>query len=377
MEEHIRILEVNDGEKKSAYTREVLYKLPQWFGNKQSLEEYAEEVKEYPFYSAVDDTGKCVGFFSVKIHYQHTGDIFVCGVLPEYQHTGIGKALYRTSEEYFIKSGCKYVIVKTLSDIVDSEPYERTRRFYRSIGFDTLLTLTEMWDEKNPCLIMFKDIRLSKMNCRKEQLLLYAVTDRSWLKGETLYEQIEKALKGGVTFLQLREKTLSEEEFLKEAAEVKKLCQLYHVPFIINDNVEIALKSGADGVHIGQGDMGVKEARKILGPDKIIGVSARTVEQARKAQEEGADYLGSGAVFQTGTKGDAKPLDHKVLKEICASVEIPVVAIGGITRENIRQLKGCGMDGAAVVSAVFAQRDIEGAAMELREILEDMITSGE
>ena len=221
MEEHIRILEVNDGEKKSAYTREVLYKLPQWFGNKQSLEEYAEEVKEYPFYSAVDDTGKCVGFFSVKIHYQHTGDIFVCGVLPEYQHTGIGKALYRTSEEYFIKSGCKYVIVKTLSDIVDSEPYERTRRFYRSIGFDTLLTLIEMWDEKNPCLIMFKDIRLSKMNCRKEQLLLYAVTDRSWLKGETLYEQIEKALKGGVTFLQLREKTLSEEEFLKEAAEVK------------------------------------------------------------------------------------------------------------------------------------------------------------
>ena len=231
MEEHIRILEVNDGEKKSAYTREVLYKLPQWFGNKQSLEEYAEEVKEYPFYSAVDDTGKCVGFFSVKIHYQHTGDIFVCGVLPEYQHTGIGKALYRTSEEYFIKSGCKYVIVKTLSDIVDSEPYERTRRFYRSIGFDTLLTLIEMWDEKNPCLIMFKDIRLSKMNCRKEQLLLYAVTDRSWLKGETLYEQIEKALKGGVTFLQLREKTLSEEEFLKEAAEVKKLCRQYNMDF--------------------------------------------------------------------------------------------------------------------------------------------------
>ncbi len=335
MEEHIRILEVNDGEKKSAYTREVLYKLPQWFGNKQSLEEYAEEVKEYPFYSAVDDTGKCVGFFSVKIHYQHTGDIFVCGVLPEYQHTGIGKALYRTSEEYFIKSGCKYVIVKTLSDIVDSEPYERTRRFYRSIGFDTLLTLTEMWDEKNPCLIMFKDIRLSKMNCRKEQLLLYAVTDRSWLKGETLYEQIEKALKGGVTFLQLREKTLSEEEFLKEAAEVKKLCQLYHVPFIINDNVEIALKSGADGVHIGQGDMGVKEARKILGelgmdinPRQTVGeltVAKQQMIEIAKALSVNAKILIMDEPTSALTSKEIQDLFgiiHKLKKDGCGIVYI-------------------------------------------------------
>ncbi|MCM1257774.1 MAG: thiamine phosphate synthase [Roseburia sp.] len=211
------------------------------------------------------------------------------------------------------------------------------------------------------------------MNCRKEQLLLYAVTDRSWLRGETLCEQIEMALQGGVTFLQLREKKLSEEEFLKEAVEVKERCASYHVPLIINDNVEIARKSGADGVHIGQGDMDVIEARKILGPDKIIGVSARTVEQAKKAQAEGADYLGSGAVFHTGTKGDAKALDHNVLKEICASVDIPVVAIGGITRDNIRQLTGLGMDGAAVVSAIFAQKNIRSATEELKMILNEMI----
>ncbi len=206
------------------------------------------------------------------------------------------------------------------------------------------------------------------MNCRKEQLLLYAVTDRSWLKGETLYSRIEEALKGGVTFLQLREKHLSEDEFLKEAIEVKKLCASYHVPLIINDNVKIAQKSGADGVHVGACDMDIGEARKILGKDKIIGASARTVEQAKAAQAAGADYLGCGAVFPTGTKGDAKPLDHEVLKEICDSVEIPVVAIGGITKENVRQLKGCKINGIAVVSGIFAQDDIRAAAEELKRI---------
>lgn len=210
------------------------------------------------------------------------------------------------------------------------------------------------------------------MNCTREQMRLYAVTDRSWLKGETLYQQIEKALKGGITFLQLREKNLTEEEFLQEAIEVKKLCNAYHVPLIINDNVEIAKKSGADGVHVGQGDMQADEVRKILGPDKIIGVSARTVEQALKAQSLGADYLGSGAVFHTGTKYDAKALDHEILKNICGSVEIPVVAIGGITGENVMQLKGCGMDGIAVVSAIFAQPDIQAAAEELRKKSEEI-----
>ncbi len=210
------------------------------------------------------------------------------------------------------------------------------------------------------------------MNCTREQMRLYAVTDRSWLKGETLYQQIEKALKGGITFLQLREKNLTEEEFLQEAIEVKKLCNAYHVPLIINDNVEIAKKSGADGVHVGQGDMQADEVRKILGPDKIIGVSARTVEQALKAQSLGADYLGSGAVFHTGTKSDAKALDHEILKNICGSVEIPVVAIGGITGENVMQLKGCGMDGIAVVSAIFAQPDIQAAAEELRKKSEEI-----
>lgn len=212
------------------------------------------------------------------------------------------------------------------------------------------------------------------MNCKKEQLLLYAVTDRSYLEGRTLYSQVEQALKGGVTLLQLREKNLPKEVFLQEAIEINELCQSYHVPLIINDNVEIALKSGADGVHVGQEDMDVEAARRILGPDKIIGASARTLEQAQKAQNEGADYLGCGAVFSTGTKKDAKALDHGVLKEICASVDIPVVAIGGITKENARQLSGCGMAGLAVVSGIFAQKDVKAAAEELREIAQELFT---
>ena len=158
MTDNIHIIEIHDKDKKSFYTREILEKLPEWFGNKQALEEYVEEVKDFPYYAALDLAGKCIGFFSVKIHYQHTGDIFVCGVLPEYQHNGVGKALYYAAENYFIQQGCKYVIVKTLSDMVDCEPYAQTRKFYRSIGFEPLITLTEMWDEKNLCLIMFKSL---------------------------------------------------------------------------------------------------------------------------------------------------------------------------------------------------------------------------
>lgn len=206
------------------------------------------------------------------------------------------------------------------------------------------------------------------MNCRKEDMVLYAITDRSWLAGRSLYEQVEEVLKGGATILQLREKQMDEESFLQEAIEMKELCRKYGVPLIINDNVEICLKADADGVHVGQSDMEAGEVRKRLGPDKIIGVSAKTVEQALKAQENGADYLGVGAVFGTTTKSDAKKLDMEMLREICKAVEIPVVAIGGITKGNILELSGSGIDGAAVVSALFAQPDIEAATKEMKQL---------
>ncbi len=193
------------------------------------------------------------------------------------------------------------------------------------------------------------------------------MTDRSWLHGETLYEQVEKALKGGVTLVQLREKELSEADFEQEAKELLELCHKYNVNLIINDNVALAAKVGADGVHIGQSDMGVEKARAILGKEKIIGVTAKTVEQAKAAEAAGADYLGSGAVFGTSTKKDAKPMDHALLQEICESVKIPVVAIGGIDGGNILLLKGRKMTGVAVVSGLFACEDIKKAAEDLRE----------
>ena len=204
-------------------------------------------------------------------------------------------------------------------------------------------------------------------NCRKEDLLLYAVTDRSWLNGETLYAQVEKALKGGVTFVQLREKALDEQAFLEEAKEIQKLCEQYHVPFVINDNVEIAAQIGADGVHVGQSDMEAGDVREKLGPDRIIGVSAQTVEQAVRAQERGADYLGVGAVFQTGSKADAVEVSHETVRAITEAVDIPVIAIGGITKDNVSELSGTGICGIAVISAIFAQTDIEGAARVLKE----------
>ena len=204
-------------------------------------------------------------------------------------------------------------------------------------------------------------------NCRKEDLLLYAVTDRSWLNGETLYAQVEKALKGGVTFVQLREKALDEQAFLEEAKEIQKLCAQYHVPFVINDNVEIAAQIGADGVHVGQSDMEAGDVREKLGPDRIIGVSAQTVEQAVRAQERGADYLGVGAVFPTGSKADAVEVSHETVRAITEAVDIPVIAIGGITKDNVSELSGTGICGIAVISAIFAQADIEGAARVLKE----------
>ncbi|MGN0488854.1 MAG: thiamine phosphate synthase [Ruminococcus sp.] len=205
------------------------------------------------------------------------------------------------------------------------------------------------------------------MKLDKKDLLLYAITDRSWLGEMTLYQQVEQALIGGATFIQLREKNLDEESFLKEAVEIKSLCHSYKVPLVINDNVDIALKSGADGVHVGQGDMQANNVREILGKDKIIGVTAKTVEQALLAQERGADYLGVGAVFATSSKADAKEIDHSTFKAICNAVNIPVVAIGGITQENVTELKGYGMDGVAVISAIFAQKDIKSATERLKE----------
>lgn len=211
------------------------------------------------------------------------------------------------------------------------------------------------------------------MKCDKKDLLLYAVTDRSWLNGESLCSQVEKALEGGATFIQLREKELDEEHFLEEARELKKLCERYKVPFVINDNVDIAVAMDADGVHVGQSDMEAGDVREKLGPDKIIGVSAQTVEQALLAQERGADYLGVGAVFPTGSKDDAVEVPHETLKAICEAVDIPVIAIGGINIENVGELAGKGLCGIAVISAIFAQPDIKRATKELKKVTEEMV----
>ena len=204
------------------------------------------------------------------------------------------------------------------------------------------------------------------MKFDREDLLLYAVTDSRWLNGERLYDQVEKALKGGATFIQLREKELDQEHFFEEAVEIKELCARYHVPFVINDNVEIALKMDADGVHVGQDDMEAGDVRAKLGSDKIIGVSAHTVEEALLAEERGADYLGVGAVFHTDSKADAKEISFDTLKDICRAVSIPVIAIGGITEENVRELEGSGICGIAVISAIYAQSDIKKAAESLK-----------
>lgn len=211
------------------------------------------------------------------------------------------------------------------------------------------------------------------MKCDKKDLLLYAVTDRHWLNGETLYSQVEKTLEGGTTFVQLREKELDEEKFLEEAKEIKELCRRYQVPFVINDNVEIALAMDADGVHVGQSDMEAGDVRAKLGPDKIIGVSAQTVEQARLAEERGADYLGVGAVFHTDSKADAADVSHETLKAICEAVSIPVIAIGGISRDNVSELAGTGICGIAVISAIFAQKDIKNATKELKKLTKEMV----
>ncbi len=211
------------------------------------------------------------------------------------------------------------------------------------------------------------------MSLNEEALRLYAVTDRAWLGNRSLASVVEESLKGGVTMLQLREKGLPKSGIKKEALELKKICKRYGVPFIINDDVGLAVETEADGVHIGQNDMSAYEARKLMGTGKIVGVSAHSVEEALRAEEAGADYLGVGAVFRTATKDDAAVLGAGMIKAVCDSVKLPCVAIGGITRENILRLSGTGLSGVAVVSALYAQSDIEKAAKELLELSERMV----
>ena len=206
-----------------------------------------------------------------------------------------------------------------------------------------------------------------------KSLLLYAVTDRHWLDGRTLYEVVKESLDGGATFMQLREKTLDEETFYQEAVELQALCKEYGVPFVVNDDVDIAVRMNADGVHVGQSDMEAGDVRALIGPDKILGVSAQTVEQAKLAEERGADYLGVGAVFPTGSKDDAENVPFETLKEICQAVSIPVIAIGGITEGNTPALAGSGICGIAVISAIYAQEDIPEATRRLKAVTEEMV----
>ena len=203
------------------------------------------------------------------------------------------------------------------------------------------------------------------MRLDKKHILLYAVTDRAWVGTKSLYEQVKEALENGVTCVQLREKELDESDFLKEAKQISTLCKEYKVPFIVNDNVNIAIACKAEGIHIGQEDMELTNVRKLVGEDMIIGVSAHNVEEAIKAQEGGADYIGIGAVFTTSTKTDVDVLSFETLRSICEAVDIPTVAIGGIKKDNICKLKGSGIDGVAVVSAIFAAKDIATATKEL------------
>lgn len=209
----------------------------------------------------------------------------------------------------------------------------------------------------------YKEVVILKVDSKS--MLVYAVTDRSWLNGQTLESQVEQAIQGGATFIQIREKQLNDTDFLEQAKKIKKITNQYHVPFVVNDNVSVAIAVDADGVHVGQKDMEAGEVRKKLGQNKIIGVSVQTVEQALSAQKNGADYLGVGAVFSTSTKLDASEVSFETLKQICDAVDIPVVAIGGINAQNILQLKKSGIDGVAVVSAIFAQKDITQATKEL------------
>ena len=213
------------------------------------------------------------------------------------------------------------------------------------------------------------------MKCDKDIMLLYAVTDRAWTGKHSLYEQVEAALKGGVTCVQLREKELDDEVFLAEAIEIAELCQKYKVPFFINDNVDIAIKCKADGIHVGQEDMMASQVRQIVGENMMIGVSVHSVEEALEAVNNGADCLGVGAMFSTSTKTDVDVLPKEILRDICEAVDVPVVAIGGIGKENMLELSSTNVDGVALVSAIFAAEDIESECSFLRKLSEKMVNA--
>ncbi|MGE5629605.1 MAG: thiamine phosphate synthase [Caulobacteraceae bacterium] len=212
------------------------------------------------------------------------------------------------------------------------------------------------------------------MKADKNSLLLYAVTDRTWLGKNRLENQVEEIIKSGATFIQLREKNLGFDEFVAEGKKIREIADKYRVPFVVNDNIEVAIAVNADGVHVGQSDMNAVDVRALIGNDKILGVSAQTVEQALLAEKQGADYLGVGAVFSTSTKDDADSVSLETLKAICGAVSIPVVAIGGINEKNIMLLKGTGIDGVAVISAIFAKPDVSEATEKLLVLSKEMIT---
>ena len=211
------------------------------------------------------------------------------------------------------------------------------------------------------------------MKCDKRYMLLYAVTDRAWTGEQTLYEQVEAALKGGVTCVQLREKEMDETAFLQEAKDICALCRRYGVPFIVNDNVDVAIACQAAGIHVGQEDMAAGKVRRRVGDAMLLGVSVHTVEEARRAVRNGADYLGLGAVFPTSTKTDVDQMTNETLRAICDAVDVPVVAIGGINRGNLLKLSGSGVDGVTLVSAIFSAEDIEDTCRKLRLLAEGMV----
>lgn len=210
------------------------------------------------------------------------------------------------------------------------------------------------------------------MKCDKHTMLLYAVTDRAWMGEQTLYQQVESALKGGATCVQLREKQLGDADFLQEAIQIHALCQQYGVPLFINDNVEVALQCHAEGIHVGQEDMAAAQVRQRVGDEMMIGVSVHSVEEALEAVRHGADCLGVGAAFSTHTKADVDVLPEGMMKAICDAVDIPVVAIGGIHKENLLRLKGTGVNGVALVSAIFGAEDIEAECRELKALAEQL-----
>lgn len=240
-------------------------------------------------------------------------------------------------------------------------------------NFKGVCVMSALMKSNTPQALVKKIKENYYMKNDNSKFLLYAVTDRQWLNGRTLEEDVEKALRGGATLVQLREKKLGFEEFCREAEKIHKLCKSYGVPLIINDNVKVAKAVDAEGVHLGQGDMSIAEARQILGDSKIIGATARNKEQAIKAEQDGADYVGSGAVFGTSTKSDAVKMSLETLKDICKSVKIPVTAIGGITKKNVSELKGTGIAGAAVVSGIFAESDIYNSTLELKRKIEEVV----